>query len=50
MKVNKKPKENIYPILLDDEQQNQYFFETEGENVRHNGHSYGEGQRAAGSV
>jgi hypothetical protein len=29
MKVNKKPKENIYRILLDDKQQNQYSFETE---------------------
>jgi hypothetical protein len=40
MKVNKKPKEDIYRTLLDDKQQNQYSFET-GENVRHNGHSYG---------
>ncbi|KAJ7901477.1 hypothetical protein B0H13DRAFT_1882987 [Mycena leptocephala] len=31
MKVNKKPKENIYRILLDDKQQNQYSFETENE-------------------
>jgi hypothetical protein len=29
MKMNKKLKENIYCILLDDEQQNQYSFETE---------------------
>ncbi|KAJ7880144.1 hypothetical protein B0H13DRAFT_1891940 [Mycena leptocephala] len=29
MKVNKKPKENIYRTLLNDKQQNQYSFETE---------------------